>query len=111
MMWANINHCPKKAHKNHSAHGSDHSNKPIGKSPSFKTLPAIHEEPHKPAGVQRSPSSLSESHLVGHDYDFKSNIVVYADCHKASRGLFAGMLLLILKIVFVIMLHIAANNP
>lgn len=63
--------------------------------------------------INRSPSAASE-HCHGHDHvgtDYKSNIIVYADCHKASRGLFAGMVLMILKIVFIILLHVAAANP
>ena len=59
------------------------------------------------------PSEVSEhcNNIVEHEVEYKSNITVYADCHASSRGLFCGMILLILKIVFVILLHIAASNP
>lgn len=64
-------------------------------------------------GLHRSPSEVSDhcNNLLEHDNQYKSNIVVHADCHAASRGLFAGLVLMILTIVFIILLHVAAGEP
>lgn len=45
-----------------------------------------------------------------HDNQYKSNLVVYADCHASNRGLFAGLVLIVATIVFIILFFIAAND-
>uniref|UniRef100_A0A1B0DEM1 Otopetrin n=1 Tax=Phlebotomus papatasi TaxID=29031 RepID=A0A1B0DEM1_PHLPP len=89
IIWANISQCPKK----HSASG--HHENPPG-----------HDEKHiENGGIPTSAGSQHDSmpkishsvdsissydHCANHDIHFKSNIIVHADCHAASRGLFAG---------------------
>ncbi|XP_070501708.1 proton channel OtopLc-like isoform X2 [Chironomus tepperi] len=133
MMWANINQCPKKkaeAHAHGHGHGHGHGGSAHGShndlhnsttklvhNHSFNNLHPIHEEDHSPNGLtmpHRPGSSVSDHHnpLIYHESsDYKSSLVIYADCHAASRGLFAGMILMILKIVFIILLHVAVHNP
>ena len=45
-----------------------------------------------------------------HEDNFKSTIVVYADCHASNRGLFAGLILVVVTIVFIILFFIAVND-
>jgi hypothetical protein len=125
MIWSNINHCPKKlsASGHHGHHNDSHSNSQQNTSTKFDSLPftsltSIPEENHhhmQNGGMNQhgAPSEISEhcKNLVDHDNEYKSNIVVHADCHAASRGLFAGLILMILTIVFIILLHVAANEP
>lgn len=99
MMWANINHCPKKlsagGHHGHGHHDSGHHN---SNSTPFTSLGSIPEEGnHLPAngGVHHSPPSEISDHcknLHEHDNQYKSSIVVYADCHASSRGLFSELI-------------------
>lgn len=42
---------------------------------------------------------------------FASNIVINVDCHSASTGLFAGILILVGSIVSIILFFIALSNP
>jgi hypothetical protein len=98
MMWANINHCPKKLSASGHSHGHDsHNNSHHNASPyesnNFNSLNSIPEEVHTPNGGigHHSPPSEVSDHcktLVEHDNQYKSNLIVYADCHAASRGLF-----------------------
>lgn len=102
MMWANINHCPKKhsghGHgNNHGSHIDLHSSSSQNKlvpNHSFSNLHTIAEEHHRPNGnlVHHRPPSVASDHcnnLFDHDSsEYKSTIVVYADCHASSRGLF-----------------------
>jgi hypothetical protein len=95
MIWANINHCPKKLSSAHAddSHGSNHAN---GLNSSlFTSLAQIPEEGFAPSGSigNHEPSGESEhcKNEFEHENQYKSNIVVYADCHASSRGLF-GML-------------------
>lgn len=140
MMWANINHCPKKLSAAGHGHGHGHGSHHHGSthnldSAHFTSLGSIPEEGnHLPAngGVHHSPPSEISDHcknLTEHDSQYKSNIVVYADCHASSRGLFSkanfgkvlkslhfhgsigGMVLMILTIVFIILLHVAVIEP
>lgn len=100
MIWANINHCPKKlsasghaGHGGHSAHQSHGSGMNGHNYPSLGSLGSIAEESNMhPKGVaahHAPPSEVSDhcNNLMEHDNQYKSNIVVYADCHAASRGL------------------------
>lgn len=93
MIWANINHCPKKL----SAGGHDHTNHQhtTGQdSNQFTSLGSIPEENDMPSHVTAHtaspPSEVSDhcKNLHEHDNQYKSSIIVYADCHAASRGLF-----------------------
>ncbi|CRK99967.1 CLUMA_CG013262, isoform A [Clunio marinus] len=121
MIWANINHCPKKlsaSGHDHGGHGSDsHNHNNAADSNQFTSLGSIPEEGDGTANggvIHRPPPSETSDHcrnLMEHDNQYKTNVVVYADCHAASRGLFGGMILMIMTIVFIILLHIAANEP
>lgn len=112
MMWANINQCPKKKAEAHShghgghghggsAHGSHNdlhnSTTKLVHNNSFNLHPIHEEDDHSPNGPvmpHRPGSSVSDHHnpLIYHEStDYKSSLVIYADCHSASRGLF-GML-------------------
>jgi hypothetical protein len=97
MMWANINHCPKKlSAQGHHGHGDEHGNSNHASHTALTNLASIKEENHHgPAngGLHRANSFRSESsehcnNLVDHDNEYKSSIVVHADCHASSRGLF-----------------------
>jgi hypothetical protein len=96
MIWANINHCPKKlsaAGHGHDNHSASHNHGNTFESNHFASLASIPEEVHTPNGGigHHSPASESSDHcntLVDHDNQYKSNLIVYADCHAASRGLF-----------------------
>lgn len=87
MIWANINHCPKKL----SASGHGHAAHSSGMdSHHYPSLGSIPEDSIVNPKAHRSPPSEVSDHcnnLVEHDNQYKSNIVVYADCHAASRGL------------------------
>ena len=96
MIWANINHCPKKLSA--SGHGHENNNHSHGISPyesnNFTSLNSISEEVHTPNGGlgHHSPASEVSEHcktLVDHDTQYKTSLIVYADCHAASRGLFS----------------------
>jgi hypothetical protein len=118
MIWSNINHCPKKLSAS-SHHGTAHGQQPgLSATSHYPSLNSIPEENHKATnGIHEhhDPATSSESdhcdHLMEHENQFKSNIVVYADCHAANRGLFGGMILMIMTIVFVILFHIAVHEP
>lgn len=98
MIWANINHCPKKlsasGHSNEHSHNSSHHNL----ESSFTSLASIPEENqiqsngHLPmnGAITHAPSEISDhcKNLFEHENQYKSSLVVYADCHSASRGLF-----------------------
>lgn len=94
MMWANINNCPKK-HSAHSNHGSDTSELntstgKLGPSQSFANLHTIAEENHRDS-MYRPASAASDHFTTGIDHDsneYRSSLIVYADCQSASRGLF-----------------------
>ena len=86
MIWANVNHCPKKlsAH-GHGDHDSNHSNHDNHKSNmdsnNFTSLGSIPEEDHQPNGAiahsrHQSPPSESDhcKNLVDHDNHYKSNM-------------------------------------
>lgn len=105
MMWANINRCPKKlsasGHHGHHGHsspsGSHNHNGGLG-THIYPSLGSIPEETDKEtdlagndAAVPRAPPSEISEHCKNtaeHENEYKSNIVVHADCHAASRGLF-----------------------
>lgn len=118
MIWSNINHCPKKLSASGHGHNDNHNQNTSTKFDSlpFTSLSMIPEENHEHmpnGGIHRSPSEVSDhcNNLLEHESQYKSKVVVYADCHAASRGLFAGLILMILTIVFIILLHVASNEP
>lgn len=109
MIWASISRCPKKTsvkghddcphehhdlnHNNQGGHHSDNGN-------------------HGPNADLKSISSDHCSvHHNDHDANYKSNLVLYADCHAASRGLFAGLALVVVTIVVIILFFVAVNEP
>ncbi|XP_055685215.1 proton channel OtopLc-like isoform X2 [Lutzomyia longipalpis] len=106
IIWANISKCPKK----HSVAG--HSHDPNDH----------HDAKHMGNGSIPSPSEMAKSpnmdsvsmseHCaeIDHEMSFKSNIIVHADCHAASRGLFGGMVLIVLTIAVIILFFVAVTN-
>lgn len=45
-----------------------------------------------------------------HDNDFQANNYVYADCNSSFRGMFAGLMLMIISIVFIILMFVGVQN-
>ncbi|CAO1338469.1 unnamed protein product [Diamesa serratosioi] len=127
MMWANINHCPKKlsapGHHHDSSHG--HNEPPFSTNidsnmyPSLRTIPEENNKYNN--GVIQHNGTLNPEiasvisdhcgNTVDHDNEYKTSSVIYADCHSANRGLFGGMILMILTIVFIILLFVAVQEP
>lgn len=106
MMWANINHCPKK----HSGHGSPSSGQEshtgstskLIPSNSFSNLHTINEEHHGHSNdFHRSTSAASDHCNTTVDHDstqYRTSNVIYADCQSASRGLFG--IVFLKKLIF-----------
>ncbi|XP_038105416.1 proton channel OtopLc-like [Culex quinquefasciatus] len=93
MIYANINSCPKKlSAKGHSGGGHGHG--------STKSI----------AGDGDSVCSEHQDNSEDHEVEVKGKMVVYGDCHAASRGLFAGMILIVATIVVIILFHIASRD-
>ncbi|XP_063913900.1 proton channel OtopLc-like isoform X2 [Zophobas morio] len=46
----------------------------------------------------------------GNNDNLESNIVIHADCHSANKGLFSGIVIMVLTIVSVILFLIAVND-
>jgi len=114
MIWANINHCPKKlSASGHHGHDDGHHDSNNMESNLYPSLGSIPEEGHKQANGHAGPPSESDHCKTMHEHDdqYKNNSIVYADCHAVSRGLFFGMIHMILTIVFVILLHVASAEP
>lgn len=57
-----------------------------------------------------SASSELDDADTAHDNDFKSNSYVYADCQSSFRGIFAGVLLIIMSVVFIILRFVGVDN-
>lgn len=127
MMWANINHCPKKLSASGHHHDSAHNhNEPTilnnMESNMYPSLRSVPEDSIKHMnGVNQHNRTLNPEiasvisdhcgNTVDHDTEYKTNSVIYADCHAANRGLFGGMILMILTIVFIILLFVAVQEP
>ncbi|KAJ6637815.1 Proton channel OtopLc [Pseudolycoriella hygida] len=112
MIWANISHCPKKLSA--PGHGHNHTNETLKHSDENNNQHSIENGHAKPNGHANSPlSTPSETEHCGttteHDYQYKSNSVVYADCNSSNRGLFAGLVALVITIVFIILFHITVS--
>lgn len=122
MMWANISHCPRK----YSAlghHGEQHSQQENG---GFERDDDVRLEDGQQRGggtdsmnkstamAERPQSVVSEDHCGTttdqHDQLFRTNLVMYADCHASNRGLFAGLLLIVVTIVFIILFFVATSD-
>lgn len=102
MIWANINHCPKKLSAGGHGHGSQHDSHGHNDTTQFASLNSIPEEGHLPNGHasnHHAPSEVSDhcKNLVEHEYEYKSQMVIYADCHAASRGLFGNVICFSMK--------------
>ncbi|XP_041774023.1 proton channel OtopLc-like [Anopheles merus] len=99
MIYANISKCPKKitvkGHKGHQAHGDGAASKAGGSVMDFDG---------------KSECSDHCNDTLDHEAQVKSRLVVYGDCQHASRGLFAGLILVVATIVVIILFHIAARD-
>uniref|UniRef100_A0A182MVC0 Otopetrin n=1 Tax=Anopheles culicifacies TaxID=139723 RepID=A0A182MVC0_9DIPT len=100
MIYANISKCPKKitvkGHKGHHQHGGDgQTSKAGGSVMDFDG---------------RSECSEHCNDTLDHEAQVKSRLVVYGDCQHASRGLFAGLILVVATIVVIILFHIASRD-
>lgn len=89
MIWANISKCPKKlsskGHGHEPLHG--HDERPISSAQSEHCDPS-----------------------ADHEVQIKSNNEIHADCNASSRGLFAGLILVVLTIVFIILFFVAVTD-
>lgn len=106
MIWANINHCPKKLSASGHGHGSHNGSHGHNDATQFASLTSIPEEGHhhQPNGhAAHAPSEVSDhcNNLVEHEYEYKSQMVVYADCHAASRGLFGNSICLNINLILI----------
>lgn len=101
MIWASISRCPKKT----SVKGHDDC-------PTEHMISNHQNQDHN--GHNADTRSVSSDHCSvhhsDHDANYKSNLVLYADCHSASRGLFAGLTLIVLTIVVIILFFVAVNE-
>ncbi|XP_053699297.1 proton channel OtopLc-like [Sabethes cyaneus] len=89
MIYANINRCPKKLSvKGHAGHGGSTD----GHVDSVSVCSDVQDK------------------SLDHDTSVKERMIVYGDCHAASRGLFAGLILVVATIVVIILFHIAARD-
>lgn len=99
MLWSNISRCPKKLSA--SGHGHEEHNEEHGNG-------KLKNDHHNLTG-----SSASSDHcknLTEHDDQYRSSSFIYADCHASNRGLFAGLILMILTIVFIILFFVAVSE-
>lgn len=104
MIWASISRCPKKTSvKGHDHHPHDHAMENHGQS-------GHSDHNGTNADLKSVSSDHCSVHHVDHDANYKSNLVLYADCHAASRGLFAGLALIVLTIVIIILFFVAVNE-
>uniref|UniRef100_A0AAG5DIX0 Otopetrin n=1 Tax=Anopheles atroparvus TaxID=41427 RepID=A0AAG5DIX0_ANOAO len=108
MIYANISKCPKKITvKGHRGHGGSHHGHG-----------SVHGDHLSKGGGSASvldfdgKSVCSEhcDHTLDHEAQVKTRLVVYGDCQHASRGLFAGLILVVATIVVIILFHIAARD-
>ena len=64
--------------------------------------------------VEPSPSVISSmdhcAKVADHEDEFKSSTFVSADCQSSFRGLFAGLLLVVTTIVFIILQFVGVGN-
>ncbi|XP_035781990.1 proton channel OtopLc-like [Anopheles albimanus] len=111
MIYANISKCPKKitvkGHRgHHHHHGSVH-----GDQVSKVGVPVAGTGGSVVDGFDgRSEHSEHCDDTLDHEAQVKSRLIVYGDCQHASRGLFAGLLLVVATIVVIILFHIASRD-
>lgn len=82
MMWANINNCPSRNTKVHQETGNI-----------FSSLESIPEAVNigmrrRRAEVAQETRDICTTMRTSHEEQIKSSMVIYADCHASSRGLF-----------------------
>lgn len=113
MIFANINKCPKRV----SAPGHDHTHDIYDMAETIPGSGMVHDHEnrghHEPKPGQTGPPSEISEHCrntVDHENEYRSNLVIHADCHASNRGLFAGMVLIVLTIVFIILFFIAVSE-
>lgn len=105
MIWASISRCPKKTsvkgheHDPHDHAGEDHGHG--GGATDHNTANA---------DLKSVSSDHCSIHQADHDANYNSTLVLHADCHAASRGLFAGLTLIVLTIVIIILFFVAVNE-
>uniref|UniRef100_A0A182N027 Otopetrin n=1 Tax=Anopheles dirus TaxID=7168 RepID=A0A182N027_9DIPT len=102
MIYANISKCPKKITvKGHKGHQHQHSH---GDGQASKAGGSVVDFDGK------SECSEHCNDTLDHEAQVKSRLVVYGDCQHASRGLFAGLILVVATIVVIILFHIASRD-
>lgn len=55
-------------------------------------------------------SSFDYDRTSDHDKDIESTSYVYADCQSSFRGIFVGLLVAIMTIVFIILMFVGSQN-
>lgn len=111
MMYANINKCPRRL----SAPGHEHTHDVNDEAETFPGSGVTHDhhiENGRPKTEEEAMSEFSDHcrNTTEHENQYKSNLVIHADCHAANRGLFAGLVLMILTIVFIILFFVAVSE-
>lgn len=109
MIYANINKCPRRL----SAPGHEHTHDVTDEAETFPGSGITHDHHNAPKTEEEAMSEFSEHcrNTTEHENQYKSNLVIHADCHAANRGLFAGLVLMILTIVFIILFFVAVSEP
>ncbi|KAG5667274.1 hypothetical protein PVAND_015261 [Polypedilum vanderplanki] len=87
MIWSNINKCPK------------------------REFLKVRKSSDSSMAIVALTDAARNSFELKHETQYSSSFVVHADCHAASRGLFAGLILMIIKIVLIIISHITVTLP
>lgn len=127
MMWANINRCPRKValtsgngnesdggvHDSHINSGSFWIHLKIelngNESINHFQFSIVDQISHSSSSIT---SRTVNEHCgnIDHDNDVRTHTIVYADCHSSFRGIFCGLILLIMTIVFIILLFVGVGN-
>lgn len=113
IIYMNINKCPKKLSASghgHDAHGHHDNHAHSSTTNSTQELVKDGAKGHQTHDNSDTVSEHCGNTTSDHDTQYKSTLVIYADCHASSRGLFAGLLLVVLTLVFIILFHVAANE-
>lgn len=108
MIYANINKCPRRL----SAPGHEHTHDVTDEAETFPGSGITHDHHNPQKSEEEAMSEFSEHcrNTTEHENQYKSNLVIHADCHAANRGLFAGLVLMILTIVFIILFFVATSE-
>lgn len=80
MIWANINNCPSRKKK-----VENHEEKTIFNS--LESIPEAVNTEMRHRRINEAPD-VCNTMRTSHEEQIKSSLVVYADCHASSRGLF-----------------------